>query len=240
MTKEQFIEELTKLSINLTDLQLAQLDQLYDLLIEWNSHINLTTIVLKEEVYLKHFYDSLTLIKAFDFNHYKNQTIKLCDIGTGAGFPGLVLKIVFPNLQITLVDSLQKRINYLNVVIDSLELSGIVAEHNRGEDFAKNNREKFDIVTVRAMASLRIISEICLPIVKVGGYFIPMKANISSELEEVEASKTISKLSGEIEELISFNLPFENSIRNLVKIKKVKIGLKQYPRSIDKIKKIAL
>ena len=140
MKEQEFINELTKLRIHLTEFQIKQLEKYYELLVEWNQKINLTAIIEKEQVYLKHFYDSLTLNKVIDLN----QELSLIDVGTGAGFPGLVLKIVFPNLKITLVDSLNKRIEFLKLVIKELDLKDIEAIHERSEEYAKKNREKFD------------------------------------------------------------------------------------------------
>lgn len=231
MTKDEFIIELNKLNININEEILNKLDSFYQLLIEWNDKINLTRIVSKEDVYLKHFYDSLTLIKSIDLN----KDISLCDVGTGAGFPGIVLKIVFPNLKITLIDALQKRINYLNDIINKLDLKDIVCIHARSEDYAKNNYEKFDVVVVRAVANLRIISEICLPLVKVNGYFVAMKANIGTEIED--AKDILLKLDSKIEKVDNFNLPIENSNRNLIRIIKLSKTNRKYPRKFDKIKK---
>lgn len=211
MNKEKFIEEINKLGINLSNKQLDQLEKYYQLLTEWNKKINLTRIIEHDEVYLKHYYDSLTLIKIVDLT----KELTLCDIGTGAGFPGIVLKICFPNLKITLVDSLNKRINFLNEVIKKLELSNIEAIHIRAEDI----KEKYDIVTSRAVANLKKLSEYCLPLVKDNGYFIPMKANIDEEL--IDAEDTIKKLNGKIEKRETFYLPIENSIRNILLIHKV-------------------
>lgn len=230
MNIDLFIEETKKLGLNLTDKQLSQLEEYYNLLIEWNAKINLTRIIKKEDVYLKHFYDSLTLSKVIDLN----QDLSLCDIGTGAGFPGIVLKICFPNLKITLVDSLQKRINFLNEVIEKLSLKDIEAIHDRAEDYAKNHREEYDIVTSRAVANLRVLSELSIPMVKVEGYFIPMKATIEEELEE--AKDIINKLSGKLEKQETFTLPIEESIRNILLIKKLNKTNPIYPRRMDKIK----
>ena len=179
MNLDLFIEETKKIGIELTSQQLEKLNQFYELLISWNQKMNLTRIIEKEDVYLKHFYDSLTLSKVIDLK----QDLTLCDVGSGAGFPGIVLKICFPNLKITLLDSLQKRVNYLNEIIKELDLKNIEAIHTRAEDYAKQNREKFDIVTARAVANLKILSELCIPMVKVNGLFIAMKANIEEEIE---------------------------------------------------------
>lgn len=230
MNIELFIEETKKLGIDLTQTQLQKLENFYHLLITWNEKMNLTRITEKEEVYLKHFYDSLTLIKVIDLN----QEIFLCDVGSGAGFPGIVLKIVFPNLKITLIDSLQKRVNYLNEIIKELKLSDIEAIHIRAEDYARNNREKFDIVTARAVANLKVLSELCIPIVKEQGYFIAMKANIEEELDN--SKEILKKLNSNIEKIETFYLPIENSLRNIILIKKIKKTDLIYPRKIDKIK----
>jgi 16S rRNA (guanine527-N7)-methyltransferase len=231
MNNEVFIEELKKINIELNNNKLNQLNRYYELLVEWNEKINLTSITKKEEVYLKHFYDSLTLIKSYDLT----KNIKVCDIGTGAGFPGIVLKICFPNIDITLVDALEKRVKFLNEVIKELDLKNIKVVHSRAEDFAKDHRDEFDLVTSRAVAKLNILNELCIPIVKKGGYFIPMKANIDNEIKE--SYNSISKLSAKLENIMSFSLPIENSNRNLVIIKKVGETKNIYPRKFDKIKK---
>lgn len=230
MTKEEFIKELEKLNITLTENQQKQLEKYYELLITWNEKINLTRITEKKDVYLKHFFDSITLIKAIDLN----KELKVCDFGTGAGFPGIVLKIVFPKLNITLVDALNKRIEFLKLVIKELGLKNIIAIHDRGENFIKNNRETFDLITCRAVSKLNVISEICIPGVKINGYFIPMKAQIEEEIKNINF---LELLNSQIEDIISFNLPYENSTRNLVKIKKIKETNKIYPRNFDKISK---
>ena len=231
MNKEEFIKEVQKLGIEINDSKLQKLDKYYELLIEWNNKINLTAITEKEEVYLKHFYDSLTLVKAYDLN----KNIKVCDIGTGAGFPGIVLKIFFDNIDITLVDALNKRIKFLNIVIEKLNLKNINAIHQRAEEYAKNHIEEFDLVTSRAVAKLNILNELCIPILKINGYFIAMKANLENELNE--SSNSIKKLNTKIENIIEFNLPKENSIRNLIIIKKIGKTDNTYPRNFDKIKK---
>lgn len=230
MNKSEFISELKKINIILTDEQLMKLEKFYNLLVLWNEKINLTRIVAKEDVYLKHFYDSLTLIKEVDLT----KELTLCDVGSGAGFPGIVLKIVFPSLQITLIDALQKRVNYLNEIIKELELTNIVAIHARSEEYARNNYEKFDIVTARAVASLRILSEICLPMVKVNGYFVAMKATVEDEV--TDAKSILKDLDSSIVSINKFTLPIENSLRNLVKIQKNSKTNHKYPRKFDKIK----
>lgn len=231
MNKEVFVEELEKLGIKITEDQLNKLETYYNELIEYNKNVNLTRIVDKDEVYLKHFYDSLTLIKAIDLN----KELSLCDVGTGAGFPGMVLAIVFPTLSVTLVDALQKRITFLDLIINKIGLKNVKTVHSRIEDYAKDNRECFDIVTSRAVANLRVLSEISIPLVKVNGYFIPMKANIDNEIEE--SKDILNKLDSIIENVIEFELPIENSKRTLIVIKKNKITNNKYPRRYDLIKK---
>ena len=230
MNLDLFIEETKKLGITLTDSQLEKLNKFYELLISWNQKMNLTRITEKEDVYLKHFYDSLTISKVIDLN----QDLTLCDVGSGAGFPGIVLKICFPSLKITLLDSLQKRVNYLNEIIKDQNLKDIEAIHTRAEDYAKQNREKFDVVTARAVANLKILSELCIPMVKVSGSFIAMKANIEEEIEN--STEILKKLDSKIEKIETFYLPIEQSIRNIILIKKINKTNNIYPRRIEKIK----
>lgn len=230
MNLNNFIEEVEKLGIKLSKNQLEQLEEFYELLIDYNEKVNLTRITEKEDVYLKHFYDSLTLIKAIDLN----KGLTLCDVGTGAGFPGIVLKICFPQLKITLVETLQKRVRFLYLVKEKLNLKDLFICKERAEIFARNNRNKYDIVTSRAMARLNILNEMCIPLVKVNGYFIPMKGSIEGELEE--SSNSIKELNSELENVISFTLPIENSIRNLVIIKKIGDNKSKYPRNFNEIK----
>jgi len=230
MNKETFIKELDLIDINMDEEKLNQLETYYNMLIEYNNHTNLTRITEKEEVYLKHFYDSLTLIKAIKLD---NQSV--LDVGTGAGFPGLVLKIVFPNLNIILVDSLNKRIIFLNSVIDKLKLKNIKAIHARAEEYVKENKETFDIVTSRAVANLSMLSELCLPAVKINGYFIPMKAEADEEISN--ARDAIKLLGGKLEDKIIFNLPNDTGLRTLIKIKKINNTSVKYPRKFNEIKK---
>lgn len=230
MNKEEFVKALEDLSINISEKQLNDLDTYYKMLIEYNTHTNLTRITEEKEVYLKHFYDSLTLVKAVNLN---NQT--LLDVGTGAGFPGLVLKIVFPNLKVVLLDSLNKRITFLNSVIEKLDLKNIKAVHDRAEEYAKDNKERFDIVTSRAVANLNMLSELCLPFLKIRGYFIPMKADAKDELKN--AQNAIKTLGGVIKDIINFQLPNDTGIRTLIKIEKVSKTSEKYPRKFAEIKK---
>lgn len=208
MTKEQFIAALKELNITLSPEQQQKLDQFYHLLVEWNEKINLTRITSEEDVYLKHFYDSLTIVKVVDLN----KVHTLCDVGTGAGFPGIVLKIVFPHLKITLIDSLQKRVNYLNSIIKDLSLNEIEAIHSRGEDY----HEKFDVVTARAVANIEKLLTYTMHIVNNKGVLVAMKANITEELNPDAQQKINRKYT--IKKIEQFSLPYENSIRSLVVI----------------------
>ena len=183
-------------------------------------------------MYLKHFYDSLTLIKVVDLR----QPLTILDVGTGAGFPGIVLKIVFPNLKITLLDSLTKRINYLNEIIKELDLHDIETVCSRCEEYTKINREKYDLVVARAVSHLKILSEMIIPTVKVNGYFIAMKANLNDELEKT--IPMLKKLNSELKEIKEFSLPIENSKRTLVVIKKNAKTALLYPRKYSEIKKM--
>ena len=208
MTEKEFIEEVKKLGITPAKEQMQQLEKFYRLLIEWNQKINLTRITEKEEVYLKHFYDSLTIVKEIDLS--KVET--LCDVGTGAGFPGIVLKIFYPNLKIILIDSLLKRVNYLNEIIKELELKDIKAIHTRGEEY----HETFDVVTARAVANIEKLLKYTMHLVNKNGKLIAMKGNIDEELTE-EVKKKISK-KYKIIKINKFLLPKENSNRSLIVI----------------------
>lgn len=231
MNREEFINEVGKLGITIDDFKMQKLDQFYHLLEEWNQKINLTSIVKEEEVYLKHFYDSLTLSKNIDLT----QKIKICDVGSGAGFPGIVLKIFYPNLDITLIDSLNKRVIYLNEVINKLELNDIRAIHTRMEDYSRLHDEEFDVITARAVASLPILCEICVRALKIDGQLIFMKANCEEELNTLLRIK--NKLKIEVTKVNKFLLPIENSNRTIISINKMAKTDEIYPRSIDKIKK---
>lgn len=231
MTISEFIEELKKLNIEPTEEQLNQLNKYYELIVEYNKVMNLTGITEKEQVYLKHFYDSLTIAKVIDLN--KEETV--CDIGTGAGFPGIVLKILFPNLKVTLIDSLNKRIEFLKIVIKELNLNNIEAIHARAEEYAKDNIEKFDVVTSRAVAPLNILLELSIPLLKINKYFISYKGIISREI--IESENALKQLDSKIEKIEEFELPKENSNRTIIKIKKIHKTNKKYPRKFSEIKK---
>ena len=212
MTIEEFIKEVEALGLNVTEEKLEQLDIIYNTLVETNKTMNLTRITEKDDVYLKHFYDSLTLAKVYDLT--KANT--LCDIGTGAGFPGLVLKIFYPNLEITLVDSLLKRVKYLNSLIDKLQLTGIKAYHNRAEDIIKEGK-KFDIVTARAVSALPKLLLWTMPLVNKNGSFLAMKGNVE---EELELSKDIMKKHNwYVNKKETFTLPTKEDVRTILEIK---------------------
>lgn len=231
MNKDNFIKDLKGLNIEVTEEKLELLNKFYHLLIEWNEKINLTTIVDEGKVYLKHFYDSLTLVKEIDFS----QDISLCDVGSGAGFPGIVLKIFFPNVKITLIDSLQKRVNYLNEVIKELGLNDIKAEHFRMEDYSKLHEEEFDYITARAVANLGILAEISVRALKLNGHMVFMKGNCDDELDMFLAR--CDKLGIKLNSTSEFQLPYEYSNRTLINMVKINHTKDIYPRRIDIIKK---
>ena len=231
MTKEEFISELAKLNIDISEQNLKDLDRYKDLLIEYNKKFNLTAIKTEEEIYLKHFYDSLTLTQAVDLN----QNLKLLDIGTGAGFPGLVLKIFYPDLEIILLDSNHKKIMFLETVIKELNLKKITCLNSRAENLPKEYREYFDMVTSRAVSALPVLCELSIPYLKVDGLFIAMKGDSEEEIKK--SSKILEQLDSKIIDVKRFNLPIESSNRSLVVIKKLKKTKEKYPRSYDKIVK---
>lgn len=224
---EEFLKDLEELNITLDNEQLLQFMHYYELLIEWNQVMNLTAITDFNDVLKKHFIDSLSLVNVYrDFS-----SEKIIDIGTGAGFPGIPLKIAFPELNITLLDSLNKRVNFLQTVIKELKLENITAIHGRAEDYAKKGvlREEFDLCLSRAVANLSTLSEYCLPYVKVGGKFISYKSE--KIFEEIEQSrKAINILGGEIENQAEFKIPGSDIYRNLLVINKVKKTPEKYPR----------
>ena len=230
MNKEEFINELAKLNINITDKQLRDLDTYYHFLVEENEKYNLTNITEESAVFLKHFYDSLTITKIINLN---NQYI--CDIGTGAGFPGMVLKIIFPNLKIDLLDATTKKCDFLNQLINKLELKNINVINNRAELYSRKNREKYDIVTSRAVAPLKHLLEYSIPLLKIDGKFIALKSNITDELQNI--GNYYKKLSLKNEKIIEFKLPKELSKRTIYEVTKANSTPSIYPRSYSQIKK---
>ena len=228
MNIKEFESELSKLNINLSNEQKEQLEIYANFLIEYNNHTNLTSIKDIDEIYLKHFYDSITIIKSNCIKDNQN----ILDIGTGAGFPGLVLKIINPTLNITLLDSNNKKITFLKELTTKLNID-VELINERAEEYIKNKREYFDIVTSRAVKELNILSEISIPYVKLNGYFIAMKANYEEELKKAEDA--INILGGKLDNIITFNLPIINATRSLVIIRKIKETEKKYPRIYDKI-----
>ncbi|NEW66089.1 16S rRNA (guanine(527)-N(7))-methyltransferase RsmG [Carnobacteriaceae bacterium zg-84] len=228
MTPEQFILLLEKQGIHLTKEQEKQYDTYYRMLVEWNEKMNLTAITDQADVYLKHFYDCLTLAIHTDL---LNEPIRVCDVGAGAGFPSIPLKIALPHLHITIVDSLNKRITFLNELVRVLALKDVVCYHDRAEQFGQNKvyRETFDIVTARAVARLNLLTEFCLPLVKKGGYFVSMKA-ASTQEEKEESQKAITLLGGQLVDDISFELPQDAGSRHIIIVKKTKETPNKYPR----------
>ena len=231
MTPEEFKYALAEHDIQLTDQQMQQFEDYYNLLVEWNEKINLTAITDKEEVYLKHFYDSISLAFSNDFTEPK----RLVDVGSGAGFPSIPLRIVFPELDVTIVDSLNKRIKFIETVISELKLTNVHAYHDRAETFGQNKtfRGQFDIVTARAVARLNLLAEFCLPLLKKGGQFLAMKASQTDD-EIEEAKHAIATLGGKFIEDIAFELPQEAGVRHIVRIEKRKETPNKYPRKPGK------
>lgn len=227
MDNRRFEQELNELGVRLNDIQKEQFDRYYELLVEWNRVMNLTGITDYDEVNLKHFTDSLTIVR---INNMENVST-LIDIGTGAGFPGLPIKIAFPHIKVILLDSLNKRIKFLDKVIDELNLDNVFTLHGRAEDYAKKveYREQFDTCVSRAVANLSTLSEYCLPFVKEGGNFISYKSAESDE-EISHSEKAINLLGGKINRVEKFVLPGSDMRRALVKIDKVKSTPKKYPR----------
>ena len=225
--RDLLVDGAKELGINLSERQVEQFMRYKELLQEWNEKMNLTAITEDREVMTKHFLDCMTINKALEMNNQKT----VIDIGTGAGFPGLVIKIAFPHLKITLVDALKKRLNFLQVVIDELGLTDIECVHSRAEDLGKNKayREGFDICASRAVANLAVLSEYTLPFVKVDGYLIALKGQkLDEELEQ--GQKAIQILGGQLEEVVHTGVPFTDLDHKIAKIKKVKPTATKYPR----------
>ncbi|MBB1078851.1 16S rRNA (guanine(527)-N(7))-methyltransferase RsmG [Limosilactobacillus sp. STM2_1] len=230
MNPEQFQRALADHGIALSTTQMKQFADYYHLLVQTNEHVNLTRITEESEVYLKHFYDSIT--GAFAAPQLQNEVLTLCDIGAGAGFPSLPLKIAFPQLKVTIVDSLNKRIAFLTDLVTKLGLKDVTLIHDRAETFSAKQspyREKFDLVTARAVARLSVLSELCLPAVKVGGEFIAYKASAASE-ELQQGGTAIKKLGGKVQQTTTLTLPGTDEERNIIVIDKVQSTPNKYPR----------
>ena len=230
MNREEFINELKELGVNLSDKILTNLEEYYKILKEENEKYNLTRIIEKEDVYLKHFYDSLTITKIINID---SQNI--CDLGSGAGFPGLVLAVCFPKSNLTLIESNGKKCNFLNVVKNKLELDNVTIINARVEEYAKENREIYDVVTARAVAPIKHLLEYGVPLVKINGFFIAMKSKIEEETKNI--STYYDKLDISLEETQEFYLPKENSLRTLMKYQKRNKTNTKYPRRYSEILK---
>lgn len=227
MKPEEFYTALEAANISLTDQQKQQFHRYFELLVEWNQKINLTAITDLEEVYLKHFYDSIAPILQ---GHIKNEDIRLLDIGAGAGFPSLPMKIIYPNLDVTIIDSLNKRINFLNLLAEELGLDKVHFYHGRAEDFAQDKlfRAQFDVVTARAVARMQVLSELTIPYLKVNGRLIALKASNAGD-ELLEAKNALTLLFAKVLENVDYNLP-NGDPRNLTIVDKKKETPNKYPR----------
>ena len=226
MNKEQFYKKVEeKTNIVLSDIQKKQYEKYFELVVEWNQKINLTAITEEEEFYAKHFYDSISLSFYRDYSKVSN----ICDVGSGAGFPSIPLKILYPHLEVTIVDSLNKRIKFLNLLQEELRLINCNFIHARAEEVGqdKNFRESFEIVTARAVARLNVLVELCLPLVKKDGYFLSLKAQKAEE-ETDEAITAIKLLGGKLEQDIEFDV--EGEERHILEIRKDKETPNKYPR----------
>ena len=230
MNKELFIEELKKLNIEVTEDKLTKLEKYYQLLVSENKLYNLTAITEEKQVYLKHFYDSLTISKTINIT-----TQSIIDLGTGAGFPGMVLKIFYPEIKLTLLDSTLKKCNFLKKVTEELNLNNVTIINERAENYSKNNREIYDVVVSRAVAPLKHLLEYGVPLLKINGIFISMKGNIENDITNID--NYINKLNLSPIDITSFMLPIEESNRNLVKFIKLAKTPDIYPRKYTDIKK---
>ncbi|MBC6342784.1 MULTISPECIES: 16S rRNA (guanine(527)-N(7))-methyltransferase RsmG [Lactobacillus] len=229
MNPEQFVQELSKRNFKLNENQINQFNQYFTSLIETNKKVNLTRITEKDDVYLKHFFDSITPLFTFGEIFTKSQT--LCDVGAGAGFPSIPLKIMVPELRVTIVDSLGKRLNFLQELVTQLDLKNVALVHGRAEDVGQNKqyREQFDIVTARAVANMAVLSEYCLPLVKKNGNFIALKGP-KAEDELNSSQKALKTLGGKTTAVKELQLPHSSEDRTLILVKKVQATPKKYPR----------
>lgn len=232
MNREEFIEETKKLGINITEEIMNKFDIYINFLIEYNEHTNLTAIKDYESILLKHFFDSLMLEHYFDFKNTK----RILDIGTGAGFPGMILAIMHPGIEVTLLDSNNKKLKFLELLAEKINVKNIKIVHERAEDYVNRERQKFDVVTSRAVSDLEILSELSIPFLKIGGYFIPLKGKIDDELNR--SKEIIKLLGGNIKNIFNYELIKENSTRNIILIEKVSDTPNKYPRNYSQIKRI--
>ena len=231
MTKEEFINKCKKINIEIDEEIYLKFDKYYNLLVEWNKRFNMTTITEKKDVFLLHFYDSLCLSKSVDLNNYEN----LCDFGTGAGFPGLVLAIIFNKLNVTLIESNNKKCVFLNEVIKELKLYNVEVINDRMEIYSKKNTEKFDLITCRAVTSIPIILELSINSLRINGLIIPLKSKCDDEIKQY--SYLEKELNIKLIDIISYNLPINNAIRTIPVYKKVGKNNLKYPRNYNIILK---
>lgn len=231
MTKDEFLFECEKIGISISKDKQVELEKYLELLLEWNNKFNLTSITEKKDVYLKHFYDSLCLNKAVDLN----KSINICDFGTGAGFPGLVLAIIYNNVSVTLVESNNKKVMFLNEVKKVLNIVNVNIVNDRIENYAIKNREKFDVVTCRAVSNLGIVCELSISLLKLNGLFTPLKSNISEEVKKY--THDFDKLGYKLKNVVKYTLPFEESNREIPIFIKYKNTDKKYPRNYATILK---
>ena len=231
MNNNEFYKEIENIGINLNDIQKEQFEKYYEYLIEYNSHTNVTSITNKEDVYLKHFYDSILLTQSTNFNNINS----MLDIGCGAGFPGLVIKIIYPNINLTLLDSNNKKTTFCSNLVNILGLENIEVINKRAEEYIKDKREYYDLVTARAVKDLSILNELAIPYVNFNGYFIAMKSNYEEELNN--SINGINTLGGKYLETKNIDLPNNLGTRNFVIIKKINKTNIKYPRQYNQILK---
>ncbi|WEV51330.1 16S rRNA (guanine(527)-N(7))-methyltransferase RsmG [Lactobacillus sp. ESL0731] len=229
MNPEQFVQELSKHNFELSEKQIKQFKLYFTNLVTANEHVNLTRITAEEDIYLKHFFDSITPL--FVFSSVFKPGATLCDVGAGAGFPSIPLKILMPELQVTIVDSLGKRLTFLQDLVSKLDLEGVTLVHGRAEDVGQNKlyREQFDIVTARAVANMAVLSEYCLPLVKANGYFVALKGP-KAESELKDSQKAVKVLGGKVIADEELTLPESDEERTLILVQKVQATPKKYPR----------